>query len=128
MQNGYSIPATLKYTIIFCFPAEGRNSVAIIPAPGGNRLPKRRLLLSKNSQRKRISDIIKGHDSDDCWECVNYYTGDYQIEMLRAIAADNGDTIIDFFGSSGVNEITVRPADKAAIRNILKAYDLLSQI
>lgn len=65
-------------------------------------------------------------DSDgDVWECVDISPSDSDIELLRKIA-DSKETIVRFEGDYR-KDITISANDKTAIKQVLDAYDILSE-
>lgn len=70
-------------------------------------------------------DVVHDNDHGVVWEYIDLEPTDTDIEILWAIA-DSTQTIIRFEGDNKQYDLTVRDGDKAAIRDILTAYEALS--
>lgn len=66
-------------------------------------------------------DVVRDNDWNDIWEYLDVAVGDYEMEILNAIA-DSSKTVVRFEGDNYYDDFTVTAADKQAIREMLDAY------
>jgi len=71
----------------------------------------------------RRNDIVRDNDSD-VWEVADYGPSDSDIKVLKSIA-DSTETIIRFQGDEYHADHIVTNKEKAAIKDVLTAYDYL---
>ncbi|MEE1320435.1 MAG: hypothetical protein UHM85_02735, partial [Acutalibacteraceae bacterium] len=69
-------------------------------------------------------DIVRDNGGGDVWEYIDIEVGESEIEMLRAIA-NSKETIVRFQGDDYSSDFTVKSSDKAAIKQVLDAYEYL---
>ena len=81
---------------------------------------------ARYTKHVNYSDVLRDNDHGDVWEVYdtgNVYESD--IEIFRAIA-NSTKTIIRFQGDDYNYDLTVSDKDKAAIREVLTAYEALT--
>lgn len=69
-------------------------------------------------------DLVRDNEGGNVWEYVDFEPSAADIEMLKTIAASK-ETIIRFEGDERHYDLTVRSADKKAIREVLAAYEAI---
>lgn len=70
-------------------------------------------------------DIERDNDTE-VWEYADISPTDADIEMLEKIVTSN-ETIVRFEGDNYRKDITISFADKTSIKQVLEAYDILSE-
>lgn len=69
-------------------------------------------------------DVVRDNGGRKIWEYMDIDVGSYEIEMLWAIA-NSEKTVVRFEGDDYYDDFTVSASDKAAIRQMLTAYEAL---
>lgn len=69
-------------------------------------------------------DVVRDNDGGEIWEYIDIDVGDYEIEMLWAIA-NSTKTVVRFEGDDYYYDYTVTDSQKASIRDMLIVYELL---
>ena len=71
-------------------------------------------------------DVVRDNDGGEVWEYVDTYASESDIKMLWEIVNSN-ETIVRFEGDDYIHDFVINAEDKAAIKEILTAYELLTQ-
>ena len=83
--------------------------------------------VKKYSKSYNSYDILREVGGGDVWESMDIAPSDADITMLKEIA-DSKETIIRFQGEHYHYDLTVKASDKAAINDVLTAYEALKSI
>lgn len=72
-----------------------------------------------------ISGAFERDNNTTIWEWVDVTPKDYQIEILRTLA-NSKESILRFEGNQYRRDVKLSAGDKVAIREVLKAYEIMS--